>query len=289
VTVPLEEVRAELARELALEEAGHRLPDLAARLDDELAAGTELAEAARAVGLEAVQVPAVDPSGKDPGGEAITALPPWPEFMRVALETPAGETTLLEETEAGYFVIHVEQVMEPRLKPVEEVRDELRQAWRDERQRELARARAEELRAQLDQGADRAELLAAAGLETKPIEPLRRDQTGADQGLNRAVVRALLATAPGEIAAEVVELADGFAVVGTDEVIAADPGANAEALERLTREVEGQMRADLIAQFEAQLRRDYPVEIDGAAINRLIDADGLAPTAPARMPPPGLF
>ncbi|MGH6901927.1 MAG: hypothetical protein ACREIR_04240, partial [Geminicoccaceae bacterium] len=147
----------------------------------------------------------------------------------------------------------------------------------------------EELRAQLDDGAAAAELLAAAGRETNPIEPLRRGQTGADQGLNQAVVRALFATAPGEIAGEVVELGDGFALVGTDEVIAADPGADAEALDRLAREVESEMRSDLIAQFETQLRRDYPVEIDGAEINRLIGSDGLAPTGPARMPPPGLF
>ena len=289
-TVPLADARDELTKELALEEASERLPDFAAQLDDELAAGTGLAEAARVLGLEAVQVPAVDATGKDPEGEPVAALPPWPELMRVALETPAGETSLLEETDAGgYFVVQVEQVMEPRLKPVEEVRDELRRAWQDERRRELARARAEELRAQLDGGAAVDELLADAGLERMPIQPLRRDQAGTDQGINPAAVRALFATAPGEIAAEVVELGDGFAVVATDEVIAADPGADAEALERLAREVAGEMRSDLIAQFETQLRRDYPVEIDGAAINRLIGPDGLAPTGAAGTLPGGSF
>ena len=44
------------------------------------------------------------------------------------------------------------------------------------------------------------------------------------------------------------------------------------------------MRGDLLAQFEAQLRRDYPVEIDGAAINRVIGADGLAAEPRARQP-----
>jgi peptidyl-prolyl cis-trans isomerase D len=288
-TVPLEEARAELARELALEEASNRLPDFAAQLDDELAAGTQLAEAARVLGLQAVKVPAVDATGKDPDGAPVAALPPWPEFMQVALETPAGETSLLEETDAGYFVIQVDQVMEPRLKPVEEVRDELRQAWQAERRRELARARAEELRAELDDGAAPDELLADAGFETKPIEPLRRDQTGTDQGLNQAVVRALFATAPGEIAGAVVELGDGYALVGTDEVIAADPGADAEARDRLARELESEMRSDLIAQFETQLRRDYPVEIDGAEINRLIGSDGLAPGGAAGTLPGGPF
>ena len=47
-TVPLAEARERLARELALQQASDRLPDFAAQLDDELAAGTELKEAARA-------------------------------------------------------------------------------------------------------------------------------------------------------------------------------------------------------------------------------------------------
>ena len=286
--VPLAEAREELAKELALEEASERLPDFAAQLDDELAAGTPLPEAARALGLEAVSVPAVDARGTDAEGEPVEALPAWPEFMRVALETPAGETSLLEETDAGgYFVVQVDKVMEPRLKPVEEVRDELKQGWQDARRRELARARAEELRAELDGGAEADAVLAEAGLEAKALEPLRRDETGEAQGVNRAVVRALFATEPGEIADEVVEVAGGFAVVGTDEVIAADPSADPEALEALTQELQGEMRSDLIAQFETQLRQDYPVEIDGAAINRVIGADGLVPGGSAGAPPGG--
>ena len=99
-------------------------------------------------------MPAVDPTGKDREGKPIAALPPWPEFMQVARETPAGETSLLEETDAGgYFVIQVDEVVEPRLKPVEEVRDQLVEAWQAERRRELARQKAEQLRARLAGGA----------------------------------------------------------------------------------------------------------------------------------------
>jgi peptidyl-prolyl cis-trans isomerase D len=287
-TVPLAEARAQLTQELALQEASNRLPDLAARLDDELAAGTDLKEAARALGLEAVSVPAVDPTGKDREGKPIAALPPWPEFKQVARGTTAGETSLLEETDAGgYFVVHVDEVVEPRLKPVEEVRDQLVEAWQAERRRELARQKAEQLRARLADGAPLDEVLAGSGLESKPLAPVRRDAAGDDQGVNRAVVRALFATKPGGVAEDVIELGPAFAVVGTDEVIAAEPAANAEAVAQLTREIEGDMRSDLIAQFESQLRRDYPVEVDGAAINRLIGEDGLTPSAPASQLPGG--
>jgi peptidyl-prolyl cis-trans isomerase D len=287
-TVPLAEAREKLARELALQQASDRLPDFAAQLDDELAAGTELKEAARAVGLEAVTVPAVDATGKNPEGDPVEALPPWPEFMQVALEMTAGETSLLEETAAGgYFVLQVDQVSPPRLKPVEEVRDRLVEAWQAERRRELARERAGQLRGRLADGAALDGLLAETGLASKPIEPVRRDAAGSDQGINRAVVRALFATQPGHVAADVVQLDGGFAVVVTDEVIPAEPAADPEGVKRLARELEADMRSDLIVQFETGLRREYPIEIDGGAINRLIGTEGFGPTGAAGTLPGG--
>ena len=63
VVVPLAEVHDELAEELALAEARDRLPALATRLDDELAAGVPLDEAAAAVGLTAKTLAAVDRAG----------------------------------------------------------------------------------------------------------------------------------------------------------------------------------------------------------------------------------
>ena len=204
--------------------------------------------------------------------------------MRVALETGADETSLLEETDAGgYFVVRVDEVTAPRLKPVEEVRDELVEAWKAERRRQLAQERAEALRARLADGAAMDEVLAGTGFASKPIEPMQRNAPGTDDGINRAVVQALFATAPGKVADEVIQLDDGFALVATDEVIAADPAANSEGMKQLARELEGDMRSDLVVQFETQLRREYPIEIDGAAINRLI-GDGLPPTGAAGGP-----
>ena len=277
-TVPLAEARAQLARELTLQQASDRLPDFAAQLDDELAAGTDLKAAAQVLGLKTVSAPAVDANGKDPEGKPVEALPPWPEFMQAARETPAGETSLLEETAAGsYFVVQVDQVTAPRVKPVEEMHGQLVEAWQAEQRRELARQKAEQLRGRLADGAALSELLAGSGLKSKPIEPVRRAAAGNDQDVDGALVRALFATKPGAVAGDVIDLGDAFAVVGTDEVIAVDPAADPEARKQLAQELEADLRSDLIAQFETQLRRDYPVDIDGAAINRLIGDDGLTP------------
>ncbi len=289
--VPLATVHDDLAKELALAEAKDRLPDLATRLDDELAGGGSLADAATAVGLVTKSLPAIDATGKDADGKRPDGLPAWPEFLKIAFETPTGEQSLLEETEAGaYFVLKVDEVVAPRLKPVDEVRPQLVAAWQTEQRHVLAQKRAEDLLKRLQDAATLDTLAVAEKLEVTPIKPVKRDAQGDDQGINRAVVRALFATAPGQVADHVIEQGDGFALVATDEVIAADPGADPDGVKQLRTELEADLRSDLIAQFEAELRRDYRVEIDGAAINRVIGADGEVPNGSApRLPDPNSF
>ena len=58
---PFTEVADELRRELSLERATNQLPDISTRLDDELAAGTPLDEAAAQAGLRAAAVGAFRP------------------------------------------------------------------------------------------------------------------------------------------------------------------------------------------------------------------------------------
>ena len=273
VVVPLAEVHDALAEELALAEARDRLPALATRLDDELAAGVPLDEAAAAVGLTAKTLAAVDAQGRDTSGAAAADLPPWPKFLETAFATADGEVSLLEETDAGsYFVVGVDSVTAPRVKPVEEVRDALAAAWTTERRLELARQRAEQLVAR--SGVASFDQL-AQGLPVTPITPVKRDDRGTAQGLSPAIVQALFATEPGSIGKQVVPTATGFAIVATDEVIEADPSADAAGVEQLRTQLEAETRNDLLAQFEAALRRDYPVEIDPATINRLIDPEDL--------------
>jgi peptidyl-prolyl cis-trans isomerase D len=274
VVTPLAEVHDELAKELALVEAGHRLPALATQLDDELAAGTPLPEAAGAVGLTAKKLEAVDRQGRDAKGATLADLPPWPEFLETAFATAEGEVSLLEETDAGsYFVVAVDKVTAPRVKPVEEVRDALAAAWQAERRQELAKARTEELLKRTNEVTSLEQ--AAKGLPLTEITPIKRSDRGTAQGLNPAIVQALFAAEPGTVADQVVPTANGFALVATDEVIEADPSTDPDAVAQLRRQLEVETRNDLLSQFEAALRRDYPVEIDPAAINRLIDPEDL--------------
>ena len=270
--VPLTEVRDGLAEELALVEARDRLPAFANQLDDELAAGVSLDEAAATLGLSALKLEAVDREGRGPDGRSLEDMPPWPEFLATVAATPEGETSLLEETGLGtFFVVTVNSVTSPRLKPVEEVRDALAAAWQAEQRRDLAKVRAEELLARTDEVTSLDQL--SEELPTTAIEPVTRSDRGTGQGISPGIVQALFSGDPGTVAGNVIETPTGFAIVAIDEAIDASPGDDADAVEQLRDELDIEARNDLLSQLEAALRREYPVEIDGAAINRVINPE----------------
>ncbi|MDX1540077.1 MAG: SurA N-terminal domain-containing protein [Geminicoccaceae bacterium] len=275
--VPFEEVRESIENELRLQEASDQLPSLANALDDELAAGASLEEAAGALGLEVEQVSAVDPTGRGPDGERLETLPESASFLDLALTTPAGETSLLEEGEdGGYFVLRVDEVVPPRLRPIDEIRDQLVEAWQAEEQRRLARERAEELITELGNQVGFDEVASQAALEIAEVGPVKRTGAGISPPANAAVVEALFESEPGAFANEPVEIPEGFAVVTTDEVLGANPADDPDALDQLEAEIEAELRSDLLSQFNATLRRDFEVSVDAEELARLASPEGFA-------------
>ena len=269
VVRPFEEVRAELARELARRTAQDRLPEVADRLDDALAAGEPLAQAAAAVGARHLVLPAVDPSGHDGEGRPLEGIELSAEMLQEIAATPAGRTSLLVHgRDDRYFVVRVDRVTPARPRRLEEVRAAVEAGWRIARQREMARARAAELAARAAAGADFIDLAREnPGVSLVEIGPLRR--RGDPSPLGPEVVAALFATEPGQIAAQPVPTAEGAAVVASLEVLPADPG-EAE-LDAVRRELASGLGEALLVSYEQALRRRFPVETDGRAIAQILD------------------
>lgn len=279
---PFAAVRRDLAAEIAREEAAERLPDVGNELEDELAAGSTLREAADSLKLPLRRVPALSAAGRTPEGAVPEGLPAWPEIPRVAFATPEGEPTLLEQAEGGgSFVLQVNAIRPARLKPLAEVRGEVEADWRAERRREMAEALAERLAKRAAGGAplDALKAEVGAGAEIRPIAGVKRDAPGAAARVGRDAVAALFQTPPGEAAGAAVPAPDGFAVVATDRVLPADPKADPAAVRALQDELNQAVRADVLAQYEDHLRRRFPVEVDEQALASVVQGYGEAPAS----------
>lgn len=265
-TPPFEEVRDALEAELKRDKAVRQLPDLATALDDELAAGTAIEEAAERYGARLYTIDAVDRSGRDPGGEPVLPEVLTAEMLEKIFTAPEGEPSLLEETEDGrYYVFRVDAIEAERPLELAEARDRILAAWRAEQQRRAAEALAETLLERLRSGEAFETVAATPGVRRERVGPVRRSDDGARSGLGGDPIRAAFAREEGELLPEVAELPTGAAVVRVAEVRPA-PEPDEAALAAIERELREAWEGDLLAQLEAALRRRYPVEIDQGAL-----------------------
>ena len=271
-TQPFEAVKEELQRELALERATNELPDLATRLDDEIAAGTGLDQAAAKLGLELLKLEKIDRTGHTAAKERLAADRLTGEVLTAAFTAAEGETSLLQQTQdGGYYMFRVDAVVPARPRTLEEVRSDVEAAWKQAEQRKRAHARAEELRGQETSPAALRDLAATQkDAQAIPIGPVTREATGELEGLGPEAVAALFQTAAGQVAAKVVDVPDGTAVVATEEVLPAK--VEPTLVDATEAAVLASLRNELIAGYEAALRQRYPVSIDQDALARLMEA-----------------
>ena len=107
---PFDTVKEELRRELSLERAANQLPDVATRLDDELAAGTPLRRGRRRKqGIELLKLERIDRTGHTPSHERLAADRLSAEILARVFAAAQGETSLLEQTADGhYFMFRID-------------------------------------------------------------------------------------------------------------------------------------------------------------------------------------
>ncbi|MCB2052922.1 MAG: peptidyl-prolyl cis-trans isomerase [Geminicoccaceae bacterium] len=270
---PFEEVRDALHADLAHRRAVAELPDLATALDDEIAAGSTIEDAARTLDLEPITLDKVDRRGLDEAGQPVEGVsaPILAQFFTGR----EGEPSLMEQTDDGYFVYRVDSIEAPRARTLDEVRDEVAAAWIAEQRTQTAMEKAEALLARAREGMTPAALVAEdpATLELETTEPIVRGARGNPAGLSPEAVDALFATPEGAFADRPFATAGGAVVLRTAEVIeAGTEGADATAIDGLRTSMAREMRGDLLLQYEQALRRRFPVEIDEGALRALANS-----------------
>src|ERR1044072_2585180 len=87
-----DEMKDQLRNELALAQAGDSLASVVNQLDDTLAGGASVEDAASKMGLAAQKIDAVDAEGKDRDGKDLALNP---EILQLAQATEAGSTSLV--------------------------------------------------------------------------------------------------------------------------------------------------------------------------------------------------
>jgi peptidyl-prolyl cis-trans isomerase D len=152
---PLAEVKDQVRKDLLSSRVSEELYKMSGKLDDQLAGGTSLEDAAKDMGLTIKKFGPVSADGAAPGGHGVADDYPKdaPAILKTVFEQSEGEASPVQELKDDTFAAYrVDHITPKSYKPLAAVKDELKKIWVADQQDTLNRNRALAALQALDSG-----------------------------------------------------------------------------------------------------------------------------------------
>lgn len=267
-----EEVRAQLERELSQRNADEAQSKLANRLEDALAAGSTLQEAARELKLTLRSVSAINKQGMKLDGTPASDIPDLDKFVETAFKVEEKSQSSLVASKGGkYYIVQVDSVIQERKRTLDEVRGLVVSSWQDdERTRRLAEL-AKNIAAKFATSEGRNSVIAQYGLNAAGNVTMKRStRTAGSITLPPALVEDVFSqpagkstqSYPTEKGQYVLAVVNNIIPMGSVET---DPKLK-EALKETSLQLARSMQNEILAEYTRHLSNQYNVSIDEAAL-----------------------
>lgn len=262
-----EQARPQLEKELVNEMAINKMITTANQLDDALAGGTSLDDAAKQLGLTETKIDAVDAQGLAPDGVPVAKIVANRLALDLAFTTEVGSSSSLTEDPAGgYVIVKVDGSTPATTRPLDQVKDQVRRAWIAAERDKAAAAKAEELASRLA-GGDIKALAAEVGGTVATSQPVKRNGSDPSAGVTPELAAKLFQLQPGQTATAAVGL--GRVVAKLISIQPADPAADQAGRDALEKELDTTFTGDLLEEFGQALRGEIGVTINQPAVDAL--------------------
>ena len=270
---PFEEARPELEQELERQAAGDAVYEVANQVMDERAGGASIDEVASSFNLQVLRPEPVDRQGQSEAGTPVAGLPYTEALLNEAFLLEPGDDGLLQEQpDGGYFAVAVEEIIEPRDRALDEVREEARASVLAAARAAAATEKAETLEAQLGEGRTLEAVAAGAGLEIAEADGFLRTDPGTE-GLPASAIEGLFGVEIG--VAVRAEGPEGEVVAVLTEVTPAGGAGAAAVRARVADQLAAMLRTELNDQLSNALATEYPVDVNRDQLMRFYTNDQL--------------
>jgi|SoiMethySBSTD1v2_1073268.scaffolds.fasta_scaffold69596_2 peptidyl-prolyl cis-trans isomerase D len=264
-----EDVAAEIKQTVATDRARNEITTRHDKIEDERGAGMRLNEIAQKLGLTARTVEAVDRNGLDPEGKLVAGWPAGVNPVSSAFTTDVGvDSEPLQIPGGGYAWVEVLGIKPARDRPLDEVRAEVEERWRNEEISKRLQAKATAMVEKLKTGAPFADVASAEGLSVQTTFGLKRSGNPGNAISPRLIEAVFQAEKDAAGSAEGNGPAERVVFRLTDITVPDFDAASAEA-KRIADGMRRQMSEDLIAQYVQRLQTDIGVSINQDALRRV--------------------
>ena len=173
---PLSAVRDEIAAQLTADKRKEALADLVTKVEDSIAEGASLAEAAKTGGLAVTRTPAITAGGvarSQPDYRLAEELVP---AVRAGFELGEGDEPVVETLagDAGYALVGADDIIAAAPAQLASIREQVATDWKAKQARDKARAAATAIAAKVAKGTPMADAVAGAGARLPAPQKLAR-------------------------------------------------------------------------------------------------------------------
>jgi peptidyl-prolyl cis-trans isomerase D len=264
-----DQVATQIKNEIAENRAKSEIGTLRDKIEDERAAGSTLAEAAKKLGLKALNIEAVDRSGRAPDGKIVAGLPQTPNVINAAFSSDVGvDTEALQLPSGGYLYFDVTGITPSRERTLDEVKDQVAARWRDDEIAKRLQTKSDELLGKLKAGTAFAQVASEAGLKVESAADLQRGKPGGF--VPAKVVDAVFRTPKGVPGtAQGNNETERFIFQVTDVT---DPAfdANSQQGKAIANVLQNSYTDDVIAEYIARLENEFGVTVNQSALNQVV-------------------
>lgn len=269
----LADVKDELSKQIATQLATSKISDVANQYIDESSRGESLAKAAAKVGMHVTHIAAIDSHGNTPEG-VKAQIPSDPELLAQMFKAEVGEEGDPFQAKSGTtYVVKVDGVRPPKLKPLASIRPEVTAAWQKEQMASRLEAKAKELADKATAQKSLASVASSVGATVEKSPALRRPTPRAPQKgpLPEALLTKIFGAPPGQ--AVYGPSADGGSyIIARVTGIQHPPAAilNAAMLKRFGAQIGQQAGQDIGLAVAAAARNKAGVSVNQQTVDRLV-------------------
>jgi len=264
----LGEVRNGLKRSVQLDLAADSLITLANQIEDELGAGAGIRDAAARLNLRVEIIPAIDNQGLNEFGKAIDGISDQKEILNAIFATSEGEDSDLNDYgSSSFFILHVDKVTKPTLRPLDKIINDVRMAWKRDHRAEEAENKAKNLVNELNNGISPKSLASKLKVNLLSTKPFTRTGEGLKTELPRELISKVFAS---KVRNSVLAAGNGVHLIAfVSEIRHPITSSGSKLAETIRAQLSENISGDLKKQLAEALRKRLGVTIERENIKQI--------------------
>jgi peptidyl-prolyl cis-trans isomerase D len=258
------EVKAELKKSIATEKAVDALYNLSNNFEDELGSGSTIEEAAKRLNFTIRKISAVNAKGFNMANKKIQGLNP--AILQVAFSTEQDQDSALTDFgDSGYFILHVNGIRVPVLRPFKKIRSDIESAWRLNQQAIAAEKKVQSLINRLKQATTLAGIAKELNVKIQTSSEFLRTGAGLKIQLPGELISVLFKAKGKDVVSAATDNASFIAQIQT--INPANLDTNKKGLAALKQQLQENITNDMSIQFANALRKKLGVTINSATVD----------------------